>query len=193
VKRCTKCGAEKDFRDFRKALNCRQGVRPECRVCNQLQAKTPLNHTNQMYSNQKSTSKRRGHMPPSYTKNTFRRWCMKQPVYHELHADWVASDYSRLLAPSCDRINDYKPYTLDNLQLMTWNENKLKGESDRKNGILITSQMRAVNQYKLDGTFVREYHSVNEAGRRASGDIIACCKGRVKSAGGFKWKYKEVV
>ena len=34
-----------------------------------------------------------------------------------------------------DRLNDYKGYSFDNIQLMTWQENKDKGHRDCLNGI----------------------------------------------------------
>ena len=40
-----------------------------------------------------------------------------------------------MLAPSIDRKDDYKPYTFDNIQLTTWQQNKAKGHEDCKNGI----------------------------------------------------------
>lgn len=47
-------------------------------------------------------------------------------------------------------------------------------------------------QLTLDGQFIKEWSCAAEAGRElkiAKGDISACCKGKHKSAGGFKWMY----
>ena len=53
---------------------------------------------------------------------------------------------------------------------------------------------KTINQYGKDGNFIREWTS----GRGASeslgidrGNISACCKGNLKTAGGFIWKYSE--
>lgn len=51
----------------------------------------------------------------------------------------------------------------------------------------------SVEQYDLQGNYIQTYKSAEEAawaifGKRNSG-IIACCKGKQLSAGGYQWKY----
>lgn len=53
---------------------------------------------------------------------------------------------------------------------------------------------KSVIQYTLDNKFVKEYVSIQEAFRQTKiyhGNIVKCCKQRIKSAGGYIWKYKE--
>lgn len=51
-----------------------------------------------------------------------------------------------------------------------------------------------INQYDLDGNFIRSFNSQTEASvctnTRQSG-ISLCCKGKTKTSGGFIWKYAE--
>ena len=60
------------------------------------------------------------------------------------------------------------------------------------------SQSKGVNgiiQYSKDGKFIAEYPSIMEASRQTGcnqGHICSCCKGRLKTCGGFIWKYKEI-
>lgn len=52
---------------------------------------------------------------------------------------------------------------------------------------------KPVEQYTLDGAFVKEWKSITEA-QQALGikhGIGKCCSGIGKTAGGFQWKYKE--
>ena len=53
---------------------------------------------------------------------------------------------------------------------------------------------KSIIQYRLDGTFVREYPGIAEATRQNNfnhrTNIISNLKGRTKSAYGFIWKYK---
>ena len=54
--------------------------------------------------------------------------------------------------------------------------------------------MKPITQYEKDGTFVGEWPSIKEAGKTLGidlGNITSNCKGDIKSAGGFIWKYKE--
>lgn len=52
---------------------------------------------------------------------------------------------------------------------------------------------RVVNQYALDGTLLATYPSMKEAARSiktVSSDMIGrVCKGKAKTAGGYKWSY----
>ena len=52
---------------------------------------------------------------------------------------------------------------------------------------------KIVQQYSLQGDFIAEYYSLNEAGRAtntSSQNIGKVCKGIRPTAGGFIWKYK---
>ena len=49
-------------------------------------------------------------------------------------------------------------------------------------------------QYDLNDNLVKEYPSAHQVERETgfdNGYIIACCKGKYKTAYGYKWKYKE--
>ena len=53
---------------------------------------------------------------------------------------------------------------------------------------------KKVEQYTLDGIFVKEYNCTREAGESVgvtSGMIGMCCRGKRKTAAGFIWKYKK--
>ena len=55
---------------------------------------------------------------------------------------------------------------------------------------------KPVLQFSKTGDFIAEYPSTKEAERRTGcyqGHICACCKGKLKSTGGFIWGYKEGV
>lgn len=70
--------------------------------------------------------------------------------------------------------------------------------SASKKGKKISDETRAklskqVCQYDKQGNFIAEYYGASEAERQtdiANSSIIACCKGKLKSAGGYIWKYK---
>jgi group I intron endonuclease len=54
--------------------------------------------------------------------------------------------------------------------------------------------MKPINQYKKDGTFIREWSSQKEAIEELKIDksgISACLKNKQKTSGGFIWKYKD--
>lgn len=52
---------------------------------------------------------------------------------------------------------------------------------------------KAVLQYSLDGEFIREWPSIIEAGEGTgvnSSCISSCCKGKLKTSGGYIWRHK---
>lgn len=65
-----------------------------------------------------------------------------------------------------------------------WRKKKGSDYSPRKR--------KRVAQYTLDDKFVREFKSINEAGRETNssiGTIYKCCVGESKTCNGYKWKF----
>ena len=84
------------------------------------------------YSNMKVKSKKRNHSMPHFTKEEFKQWIKKQPRLKELFHNWKASNYETNLYPSINRLDDYKGYTFNNMELITWRENNRKGNFSPK-------------------------------------------------------------
>lgn len=55
------------------------------------------------------------------------------------------------------------------------------------------TRSKKVLQFTLDGEFIREWSSTSECGRNgfAQSSVSACCRGKLKSAYGYIWRYKE--
>lgn len=56
------------------------------------------------------------------------------------------------------------------------------------------SGCKVVEQYTLDGVFVKEYPSASQAAREngfSQGCISECCRGECESRYGYIWKYKD--
>lgn len=131
----------------------------------------------------------------AYSKEEFVAWLMSQPNQPQLWQDWEQSGYSRWLAPSVDRLDDYKGYSLDNIRLTTWKENFDRGHHDRKAGIN-NKMSRAVNQFNLDGSFIAKHESLAIAARHLGNlklkrNIQLVCEGKRQTASGYIWKYVE--
>ena len=57
-------------------------------------------------------------------------------------------------------------------------------------------QAKIILQYDISGKFLNEWCSVKQAARKLNikhQSIIACLKGKNRTAGGFKWKYKKPI
>ena len=53
---------------------------------------------------------------------------------------------------------------------------------------------RAVMQYDMDMNYIRMFSTIKEACESVgcnSGNISSCCAGRIKSCGGYKWRYAD--
>ncbi len=148
-----------------------------------------------MYGNQRGSSRARNHSMPNYTGVQLKDWLFKQPRFETLYEEWVESGFERNKTPSCDRLDDSKPYTLNNLQLTTAYINNKKQSLQRKYGSDLRV-CRPVTQMDLLGNELAKFHSIAEAKRRVptAGDIctaIAGTNGRTQT-GGFRWKYTAI-
>ena len=85
--------------------------------------KTPQQIQKQTY--QRSSSKKRGHNPPNYTKDTLSQWLLNDWLFNLIFDNWVNCGYLKSMSPSVDRISDNQGYILSNLQIMSWSENKI--------------------------------------------------------------------
>lgn len=156
------------------------------------------------FQQQKQRCIKKGWAPPSYTQEELIAWGMSQSIYHLIFEAWESSQYQKELSPSIDRLDDYKSYSLTNIQITTWRDNNTKGYRSRILGEN-TKNSLAVDQLDNEGVFIQRFHSVNHAARTVGCDdshIGAVCRGLpVKkggrtsiplSAGGFKWRYSTV-
>lgn len=70
-----------------------------------------------------------------------------------------------------------------------WSKKESREKASRNNG-----KRKVILQYDTGMNLIREFHSVNEAGRnlgKRHQNIAACARGKLKTAYGFIWKYKE--
>lgn len=143
------------------------------------------------YNAHRWRSKKYGWNKPDYTKEYLHKKFLTDKKYLKLHKEWVESGYNKLKKPSIDRIDNTKPYSIDNIQLMTWKENNDKGRKE-----YIRTANTNVEMYNLDGAFLKKFDSVKEAVEETglnSANLILCCQGKRNHCGGFSWKYGKKV
>lgn len=84
---------------------------------------------------------------------------------------------------------------VDNLEWCDHLYNSRYGNRGKKLSIANTNNpmlCKRVAQYTKDGKFVKEYNSIREVFKQTgihNGSITMACKGQIKTAGGFVWKY----
>ena len=118
-------------------------------------------------------------------------------IASRLFNDWKDSGFSQDRSLSIDRLDDYKPYSFDNIRLVDWETNNKKGSESQITGDN-TKNCRAVRQLTMDGIPIQDFHSVKAAARTlgisATGVHEAAQgfrynKSPAYSAGGYKWEY----
>ena len=128
---------------------------------------------------------------PSYTLDELIEWLKEQPNLTELWEAHVESGYEHRLAPSIDRLDDDKPYTLGNIRLITNIENVRKAAADMRSGKLQTTH-RKVTAYHRDGTTHSHHESINAAARAVKGyptNIHKCATGKLKAHRNLIWRF----
>ena len=114
---CLRCGRLKKLKKFPRNKSKVLGVESTCLKCWKKYRRSKIGKIKSLYRDQKTNCVKRKHVPPTYTQEELIEWCMDQSVFHTLHKKWKKSGYMRELAPSCDRIDDYKGYSFCNIDL----------------------------------------------------------------------------
>lgn len=151
------------------------------------------------YRNMRSRNRAKFGKELSFTRTEFESWLFQNYAekFGVLFEAYAQSDCDKYLAPSIDRIDDYKSYELANLQLLTWAENDLKGTLSEKNKRQCGEMAKRVfskpvAQYTLDGKLLNTFPSTREAGRVLGvnpSTVSTVCRGELRTHKGFVWKY----
>ena len=197
TRKCSKCGGVKSLDCFGINRANAIGIEYHCKECvnktGQEYKRSKKGLVSVFYTHQKQSSKTRNHPAPSYSKDDLRDWLFSQQIFHELYDNWVVSGYDKYKKPSCDRKNDYIPYTLSNLRLVTWQDNLDKCGSDKINGLNNKMNKAVIGTHLITGEVI-EFYSMAEADRHFGvkrSSIIRCVRGKGKSSHGYKWEYSN--
>lgn len=110
---------------------------------------------------------------------------------------WIAFNGQIPEGYEINHLNEVKSNNrLENLNLITHKENINYGTGieRRAKKQINGKKSKAVLQFDLNDNFIKEYPSIRQAEREtgfAIQNVINCCKGKYKTAYGYKWKYKE--
>lgn len=198
MKTCCDCKKELPLEKFTAKKTCKDGYEPRCKTCRSIKynKSTPELLVKKIYATQLINSKRRKHPAPAYSKEELLNWVIACPRFTSLWENFITSGHKKDQIPSIDRIDVNKPYSLTNIQLLTWKENKQKGSQEIKNNLLIVNQ-RAVSAYRKDGSLYKTYLSMSEAMREFGGigvqswGISTVCNGtQVKDGKGYLYTPK---
>lgn len=179
VKKCTRCEEVKGIDKFSK---CGKNLSSICKNCRsdmyyeeKGEAKSIIY---KIYRSQKACSKTREMPLPNYTRDELFDWVVSQPHFEKLRSNYIQSGFDKYLVPSCDRLNERLPYTLDNIELVTWEDNFKRSIEVIKSGERDISQPIIELQYP-ELSYIAEhptYKSVRTKYGVSVGDVCQCCK-----------------
>lgn len=127
-----------------------------------------------------------------FSKKLFIEFYLINKVFLELFDCYVNSGFNKMLAPSIDRIDDYRHYTWANTRMVTWKENFTKGTKDRREG-RNNKTNKAVIRIDFFGNRVK-YHSCKDAARKNNlndSHISSVARGERKTHGNYYWEYER--
>ena len=199
---CVKCNKSKELTQFSSNKVRKSGSEGTCKTCNSEATstyhKTMPGLIKRIYNNQKMISKRRGHPAPTYTQEELFQWAMDHG-FEAIHAAWEVAGHPKALVPSCDRKDNSRGYSLDNLRLVTFQTNLANQKKGNIAGTEVPSHAIAVLQYTKEGKLVARHSSVGCAlravGREKHGtsNILSVCRKLPKyhTAYGFVWRFVD--
>ena len=144
--------------------------------------KTPKGVLTNSYSHQKQ----RRYV--GYSLNELQNKFLNNKRFLRLHNEWLKSGCKKELTPSVDRINCKKGYTIDNIHILTWSENKYKQRMETK--IFRAKKCYMHINGKIVKVFTSQWEVVKKTGL-AQGNLSMALNGKRRTCGGYNWSYDD--
>lgn len=197
MKVCFTCKKSKPTSEYWNQKRREDWLYPSCKDCareqHKLWRRTKLGLAQDIYKRQKVNAKKRWNTPPNYSKEELADRLFSQPNFEKIYNNRVASWYEKNLWPSIDRVDDYVWYTLDNLQLVTRDQNNKRFYEDKKNWIN-TKNCKTVYQFSMMWELINKYYSCSQASREtwySQWHISWCASGVRLQSNWFFWLYDK--
>lgn len=196
-KTCLKCKNLLEIKHFSNRSSSGDGYAKLCKSCAKKE-KTLYNQTEigvltQLYNSQVANSILRGHTPPTYSRQELIDKYLTDKRFIKYFNYWKEAGFPPYFdkKPSFDRIDDSKPYSLENIRLTTYRRNLLKEHLKYSKGLSNNKEISPVSQIDpITGQVINKFVSIAEASRITNIDnISSVCRGERPLAGGFNWEY----
>ena len=196
MKVCSKCKIYKELKSFWKDSRDKNWIRCTCKDCvnkSHLKYKRTIPWlASWIYSTQLRNCRTRKCDKPTYSNEELKEWLREQDSLELLYNNWVESWFNPRLTPSIDRIDDYKWYSFDNIQLMTWDENNKKAHKDMREWRNNKQSKTIIWKNIYTGEKI-EYYSITQAARKIwinRSSISRCVNWIYQMAWWCTWTYK---
>jgi hypothetical protein len=142
-----------------------------------------------IYAHILERSRKNGFPEPDFDCKYLHQRFLSDKKYLRIYGDWIISGFQKNMKPSIDRINNKKPYTKDNIQILSWAENRFKQSMERR------SRKGEVCQI-LNGKIITTFRSQRDACNKLNlgqSMLSMALTGKTKTAYGYEWKYKSEI
>jgi len=141
----------------------------------------------------------RNHPHPTYTSEELETWIRSDSTRLQVYTSWISSGYDPELIPSVDRLDNTKSYAFDNIELVTWKENKERAYQGIKsktlpNSGLLNDGHRDVDYFSENGVYLGTFISLSEAARILALDhrmISRACYTKHMWYANYFWAYTD--
>ncbi len=178
-------GKKKPISLFGKDSKSKDGSRSHCKDCEKEYKK--YHHQKYPWKKIFNNIKQRCENPKS---DSYKNYGLKgikcNITENELKILWYRDKAYDMKKPSIERKRSDLHYDLDNCEFIELRDNVIKGNKE--------SHIKPILQYSLDNIFIIEFESIIKASKILNIDpsgIVKCARGKSKTCGGYKWKYKE--
>lgn len=150
--------------------------------------KTPTGYLNNLYHGMNERNKANGFGKLPFTAKEFSDKYSKHYDYLKLFEEYKNKDFKKDYAPSIDRINPKLGYFYENMQFISWKDNKEKSYQERK-----FTKSAPIDMYEFKtGKFLMSFGSVSDAAKYTKlqqSNITKNLKGLRNRVGSYTFKY----
>jgi len=151
MKKCKACNKKKSLDEFYRNHKMADGRLNTCKRCWIDKDRSKEGHIQKMWNSMNSRVKNNPSYQEfqiSFTRKEFFGFVIGNE-YEEMHEAWVNSGYERGLCPTVDRIDPYKGYSIENIQIIT-REDNLERDRRMATNKLEAEQVNEIRRRKLN-------------------------------------------
>ena len=150
--------------------------------------KTPRGVLTNIYQHQKARSKKYGYKI-DYTLEELHKMFLEDRIFLKIHGEWAKKGFKYYDKPSIDRIDPNLGYLKSNIRVMTWEQNRRKGDIE-----VARKKWKPVIMCDMSGKRLCSFESIKRAAINMNlnqGLISEVVRGKRNHTGGYKFIYEN--